>query len=70
MLVELVMTVCLAATGAECHKEHMLLESGGSAHECLMQSPIHIARWSDTHPKWRVVRWQCLPAGSTTPDTI
>ena len=70
MLVELVMTVCLAGSGAQCHKEHLLLKSGGSVYHCLMRSPVHIARWSETHPSWRVTRWRCVPAGSETLDAI
>jgi hypothetical protein len=29
----------------------------------MMTAPPHVARWSEEHPEWRVVRWQCR-AGS------
>jgi hypothetical protein len=65
MLIELVMTVCLAATGADCRDERIILESNGSPFHCMMESPIHIARWTESHPKWKVKRWTCVPPGKS-----
>jgi hypothetical protein len=28
-----------------------------------MRAPPHIAQWSEEHPRWRIVRWQCRGAG-------
>jgi hypothetical protein len=69
MLIELILTVCLAATGSECRNEHLVLESDGSLYHCMMESPVHIATWMQAHPKWRVMRWKCAPPG-TREDAI
>ena len=30
-----------------------------SALRCMMHAPPHVAKWSEEHPAWRVVRWRC-----------
>ncbi|WP_157016224.1 hypothetical protein [Mesorhizobium xinjiangense] len=62
-LVELVMTVCLAASPEECRVERHSFEStgesAGSLMQCMFLAPSYIARWSQQHPAHRVVRWRC-----------
>ncbi len=64
MLVDLVLTVCLIATGGDCHKEHMVIQGDGSLYGCMAESPVHIARWTSEHPTWRVKRWTCALPGT------
>ncbi|HEU4987415.1 MAG TPA: hypothetical protein VFT89_10155 [Rhizobiaceae bacterium] len=58
-LVDLVLTVCLATSGNDCHTEHLYFEHNGSLMQCMLRAPAHIARWSEDHPGFKVVRWKC-----------
>lgn len=58
-LIDLVLTVCLAANPAECRIEHIYFESRGSLVQCMFLAPPEIAKWSLEHPALKVVRWKC-----------
>jgi hypothetical protein len=58
-LVTLVMTVCLVTAPERCREESMQLEAHGSLAQCMFQSPVHIASWSQQHPALRVKKWRC-----------
>jgi hypothetical protein len=53
------MTVCLLAKPGECRDEHLQFESLGPLVQCVVLAPREIARWSEDHPKLKVVRWRC-----------
>jgi hypothetical protein len=57
--VDLILTVCLVASPGECRVEHLHFESRGSLVQCIVLAPSEIARWSEDHPKLKVVRWKC-----------
>jgi hypothetical protein len=59
----LVLSTCLFSDPSVCRDHRIPLSSGISATECMMRSPPHIAQWSEEHPQWRIVRWQCRAAG-------
>ncbi|WP_378943158.1 hypothetical protein [Mesorhizobium sp. ANAO-SY3R2] len=58
-LIDLILTVCLAANPAECRTEHLYFENRGSLVQCMTLAPPEIARWSVEHPALKVVRWKC-----------
>jgi hypothetical protein len=58
-LVDLILTVCLLAEPTNCRTEHLYFESRGSLVQCMFLAPGEIARWSERHPKLKVVRWKC-----------
>jgi hypothetical protein len=58
-VVDLVLTVCLLATPNDCSDVHLYFESRGSLNHCMFLAPQHIAKWTEEHPKHRVVRWKC-----------
>jgi hypothetical protein len=58
-LIDLVMTVCLISEPSRCHTEHLYFERRGGLLQCTFLAPPEIARWSEAHPKFRVVRWRC-----------
>lgn len=58
-VVDLILTVCLAASGERCHDEHLYFESRGSLMHCMSLAPAEIAKWTEEHPKFKVVRWKC-----------
>ena len=63
-LVDLVLTVCLAANANSCRTEHLYFEHNGSLMQCMFRAPTYIAQWTEDHPAFKVVRWKC-----TFPDT-
>ena len=58
-LIELIITVCALAEPSHCEDQHLQFTGGGSPSQCAMAAPPYIAKWIDTHPKWRAVRWRC-----------
>lgn len=58
-MVDLVLTVCLTANPSQCRVEHLYFESHGSLFQCMLLAPPEIAKWTEQHPKHKVVRWKC-----------
>jgi hypothetical protein len=58
-LIDLVLTVCLAADPNEWRTEHLHFESRGSLAQCIFLAPPEIAKWSTEHPALHVVRRTC-----------
>jgi hypothetical protein len=58
-LIDLVLTVCLLANPTECRTEHLHFESRGSPTQCMFLAPPEIAKWTEEHPAFKVVRWKC-----------
>jgi hypothetical protein len=58
----LVLWTCLFSDPSVCRDHRIPLSPGISATECMMRAPPHIAQWTEEHPQWRVVRWQCRAA--------
>jgi len=59
-MVDLVLTVCLIASPANCHDEHLYFEQRGGLMQCTFLAPPEIAKWAGGHPKLKVVRWKCM----------
>ncbi|MDK1389140.1 hypothetical protein QN224_27430 [Sinorhizobium sp. 8-89] len=59
-LVDLVLTVCMLANPTDCRTEHLYFESRGSLVQCMMLAPSEIAKWSESHPRLKIVRWKCV----------
>ena len=62
-MVDLILTVCLAASPGNCRDEHLYFESHGSLMQCMFLAPAEIAKWSERHPAFKVVRWKCAFPG-------
>jgi hypothetical protein len=62
-MITLILSTCLIADPGVCHDEVIPLSSEISAVRCVMTAPPHVAKWSEEHPQWRVVRWQCRAVG-------
>lgn len=58
-LVDLILTVCLIANPDKCHEEHLYFERRGGLLQCTFLAPPEIAKWTEEHPKLKVVRWKC-----------
>ena len=64
MILELVLTVCLAnATNPKpCHDERLkLVDPPISLLQCMMSSAVllDIVKWKQNHPEYNVVAWTC-----------
>jgi hypothetical protein len=62
-LIDLVLTVCLAADPGNCRIERIHFESRGSLMQCILHAPPEIAKWAQDHPTLKVVRWTCSYPG-------
>lgn len=61
-MITLVLSACLISNGDICRDHRIPLETEVSAVRCLFTAQLQIAKWTEEHPQWRVVRWQCRPA--------
>ncbi len=58
-VVDLVLTICLISNPTICREERLHFESRGNLLNCMFLAPAEIAKWSEEHPKQKVVRWKC-----------
>jgi hypothetical protein len=58
-LVDLILLACSLVNPGACHEQHLLLQSAGSLHSCMMQAQPYLAQWVGDHPGYRVARWRC-----------
>ena len=63
-MIQLLMTVCAAASPYHCKEEAMVFaEPGLTAYMCVLKGQLEIAKWSEQHPGWTVRRYSCTRAG-------
>jgi hypothetical protein len=63
-MIELVLSACLLDDPQRCKEVHLAFAGDDvTPMQCLMMSPLEIAKWSEGHPKWVAKRWTCRPAG-------
>lgn len=63
-MIQLIMTICLAASPQHCREERLTLDAVGlHPAQCMYSSIPRIARWRTMNPKWRVESWRCALAG-------
>jgi hypothetical protein len=60
-MIVIVLSVCLVAAPDVC-REQVIPSPQASPMGCMMKAPLRMALWSDEHPEWRIVRWQCRAA--------
>jgi hypothetical protein len=62
-MIELVFVACLVAAPDSCEERAMRFMRPMSPRTCLRRAQPELARWSLSHPKWRIAHWSCRPAG-------
>jgi hypothetical protein len=62
-MITIVLSTCLLADPGVCRDQVIPLSAETTPLRCMMMAPPHVAKWSEEHPEWRVVRWQCRAAG-------
>ncbi|PDT44686.1 hypothetical protein [Sinorhizobium fredii] len=58
-LVTIVLTVCLVSAPERCREESLQLDTQVSLTQCMFQSAMFVANWSQLHPALRVKKWRC-----------
>ncbi len=57
-MIELLFVTCLSASPKVC-EEHSMLYTDMSAMTCLMQAQPELAKWTESHQRWKVTSWKC-----------
>ncbi|HEY9215862.1 MAG TPA: hypothetical protein VIQ29_23770 [Ancylobacter sp.] len=67
---ELILSICLIASPGTCREEAVSvgLEQAPLPTQCVMGAMPVIAEWSETHPKWKVLKWRCGRPGAAGQD--
>ncbi len=60
--IALILSTCLVRDPAVCRDHKIVLAPEVTAFQCMKSAMPQVARWSEEHPQWRIVRWQCRPA--------
>jgi hypothetical protein len=61
---ELVLSICLLTSPGDCREERISISMEQTAPmQCMIGAQPMIAEWTNTHPKWKVAKWRCGPAG-------
>jgi hypothetical protein len=60
-MIAIILSSCLVTDPTVCLDHKIPLSSEISAIQCMKHAQPYVARWSEEHPRWRVVRWQCRP---------
>lgn len=60
---EILLLACLIASPGTCRTERIGFDDAAPPPACTLRGQSVVATWSESHPKWRVERWRCAPAG-------
>jgi hypothetical protein len=61
---ELILAVCMLTSPESCREERLTISMEQTAPtQCMIGAQPIIAEWTQTHPKWKVEKWRCGPAG-------
>ena len=64
-MIELLMVVCAAVSPFNCKEQHLgpYFEPGLTVMVCAMKGQKEIAKWTRTHPGWKIRRYRCARVG-------
>lgn len=62
-MIELLFIACISGSPATC-EEKSLIYTDLTARSCMMGAQPQLAKWVETHPKWRIARWTCQTPGT------
>lgn len=58
-MIELVFIACLLSAPDRCEERSLQYVNVSSPMACMMGAQPELARWLESHPRWRVTRWSC-----------
>ncbi len=63
-MIELLASVCLITSPGHCKDVHLTYTADSvTPRQCMMFGQSELAKWNEAHPKYRVDKWRCQPAG-------
>ncbi|MDQ0467103.1 hypothetical protein [Labrys wisconsinensis] len=63
----IVLSACLIASPATCREERINWSmEDATPMRCLMLSQETLAQWKESHPRWQIARWSCVPRDRVT----
>lgn len=61
-MIAIILSTCLVSNPSDCRDHKIPLLPEVSAIQCMKAAMPHVAKWSEEHPQWHIVRWQCRAA--------
>ena len=68
-MIELVFVACLSTSPDVCRERNLTFMESITPMACLLRAQPELARWTETHPKWRVARWKCQDVSRRSTET-
>ena len=63
-MLEVIAMVCALDAPEKCKDVHLNFDADQmTGYQCLFYGQSELAKWTEDHPKWRIARWSCVPAG-------
>ena len=63
-MIELIFSACLATAPQQCKDVHLTFnEPVPSPVMCALLGQVEMAKWMESHPKFRPGRFKCVPVG-------
>jgi hypothetical protein len=61
----LAFSACLVDNPAKCKDVELVYSAEEVTQmQCLMTAPVQLAKWNESHPRWRTQRWTCRQGGT------
>lgn len=57
--INILIYVCLLSSPDVCEERSIPMSEAGSLSQCYYWAQPHIAAWSTTHPKYKIMKWTC-----------
>jgi hypothetical protein len=61
-MIELVFIACLQTTPNVCKEQNLVFTDAISPTTCMMRAQPQLAKWAESHIRWRIARWKCRSA--------
>jgi hypothetical protein len=61
-MIAIILSACLVSDPQICRDHHIVLTPEVADTRCMRSAMPYVTQWSEEHPQWRIVRWQCRPA--------
>lgn len=59
LMITIILSACLIGDVHVCRDHRIPLTADVSTMQCMVSAQFQIAKWTEEHPQWRVVRWKC-----------
>lgn len=58
-MMHLILVACLTVPSYACRQSSLTIYEQMNEFQCALMAQHRIVAWTEEHPQWRVVRWQC-----------